>query len=42
MKQHLYGQSIYNKGGRNIQWVKASSINGVGITGQLHAKKKSN
>ena len=32
--------AIYNKGGKNIQWEKtASSINGVGKTGQLHAKK---
>ena len=35
-----YGYLIFYKGGKNIQWGKktASSINGVGKTGQLHAK----
>ena len=37
----LYGQLIVNKRGRSIKWSKmASSTNGVGRTGQLHAKKR--
>ena len=37
---HLYGQSVYDKEGKNIQWGKTvSSINGDGKTGQLHAKE---
>ena len=36
----LYGQLIFDKGGRSIKWGKiASSTNGVGRSGQLHAKK---
>ena len=36
----LYGQLIFNKGGRSIKWSKiASSTNDVGRYGQLHAKK---
>ena len=36
----LYGQLIFDKGGRSINGVKiASSTNGVGRSGQLHAKK---
>jgi len=35
----LYGQSIFNKGGMNIQWESISSTNGVGKTGQQHAKE---
>ena len=36
----LYGQLIFNKGGRSINIVKmASSTNGVGRAGHLHAKK---
>ena len=36
---YLYGQLIFDKGGVNIQWGKVSSTNGVGKTGQLHAKE---
>ena len=34
-----YGHLIFDKGGKIIQWKKASSINGAGKTGQLHVKK---
>ena len=33
-----YGQLIYCKGCKNIQWKKVSSINGAGKTGKLHTK----
>ena len=37
---HTYGQLIYNKGGKNIQWRKAVSLmSGAGKTEQLHAKE---
>ena len=37
---HLYGQLIFDKGGRNVQWkMTASSTNGVGKIGQPHAEK---
>ena len=38
---HLYGQLIYNKGGKNIHWREktASLINGIEKTRQLHANK---
>ena len=36
----LYGQLIFDKGGRSIKWSKiASSTNGVGRSGQLRAEK---
>ena len=34
-----YGQLNYDKGGKDIQWRKASSISGAGKTGQLHVKE---
>ena len=35
-----YGQLIFDKRGKNIQWGKtASSINGAGRSGQLHIKE---
>ena len=35
----LYGQLIFDKGGRSIKWSKtASSTDGVGRSGQLRAK----
>ena len=34
---HTYGQLIYNKGGKNLQWQK--DINSAGKTGQLHVKE---
>ena len=40
MNPCLYGQLIFDKGGRSIKWSKiASSTNDVGRYGQLHAKK---
>ena len=33
-----YGYFIFDKGGKNIEYT-ASSINGAGKTGQLHAKE---
>ena len=36
----LYGQLIFDKGGRSTKWSKtASSTDGVGRSGQLRAKK---
>ena len=36
----IYDQLIYDKGAKNIQWERTvSSINGVGKTGQPHAKE---
>ena len=36
----LYGQLTFDKGGRNIKWIKiASPTNGAGRSRQLHAKK---
>ena len=40
---HTYGQLIYDKGGKGIQWRKHhhhhSSISGAGKTGQPHVKE---
>ena len=35
----LYGQVIFNKAGKNIQWEEVCSTNGVGKTGQQHVKE---
>ena len=36
----LYGELIFDKGGRGIKWSKiACSTNGLGRSGQLRAKK---
>ena len=32
-------QLIYDKGGKDIQWRKVSSVSGAGKTGQLHVKE---
>ena len=40
LNQYSYGQLIYDKGDKNIQWKKTvSPINGAGKTGWLHVKK---
>lgn len=39
MNQQLYGQLIYQKEGKNIQWIKASSTNDIVKTGELHEKE---
>ena len=39
MDLQLYGQIIYDKTGKNMQWIKVSSTNGVGKTVQHHAKE---
>ena len=35
MDPQLYGQTIFDKAGKNIQWKKVSSINGAGKIEQL-------
>ena len=35
----LYGQVIFDKGGRSIKWSKNSLFNRVGRCEQIHAKK---
>ena len=40
IKPCMYGQLIYNKGARNMQWVRiVYSIKGVGKIGQLHEEE---
>ena len=34
----MYGQLIFDKAGKNIQWKKVSPANGAGKTGERHAK----
>ena len=34
-----YWYLSFDRGGKNIQWGKDSSINGAGKTGQLHVKE---
>jgi hypothetical protein len=38
---HTYAHLIFDKEAKIIQWIKkiASSINGTGLTGSLHAEK---
>ena len=38
MNPQLCGPLIFSKAGKNIQWEKVSSTNGVGKTEQPHAK----
>ena len=41
INQHLYGQIIFDKGGKNIQWGKVVySTSGVGKIGQICAKSE--
>ena len=40
MDPQLYGQLIFDKTGKNIEWKKkVSSINGAGKTGQLYVEE---
>ena len=40
MNPQLYGQLIFDKAGKNIQWKKVvSSTNGVGKTGKQHEEE---
>ena len=36
---HTYGQLIFNKGGKNIQWEKVPSASDVGKVGQPHVNQ---
>ena len=36
---HMYGQLIYNKRGKNMQWKRVSSEGRGGKTGRLHVKE---
>ena len=36
---HTYGQLIFDKRGKNIQWRKTVSASGVGKAGQLHVNQ---
>ena len=36
---HIYGQLMFDKGGKNIQWGKVSSASVVGKVGQLDVKE---
>ena len=36
---HLYGQLIFDKGGKTIHWKKVSSINGAGEITHPHAEE---
>ena len=38
----IFGQLVYHKGGKNIQWKKVSSISGAGKTEKFSTTKKSN
>jgi len=38
MDPQLYGQPVFDKSGKNIQWKKVSSINGAGKIGQPYAE----
>lgn len=41
INQYTYGQLIFNKGAKTIQWRKNSLFNsGAGTTGYLHAKNE--
>lgn len=39
-KPHIYGQLIYDRRVKNIQWEKNSLFSGVEKTGQPHAKRE--
>ena len=39
MNPCIYGQLIFNKGGKNIKWEKVSSASSAGKVGQLHVNQ---